>query len=169
MSRVSGQWSVYTRPYAIGGAIEIALPFHLSLEVDALYRRTTSIENSFMNPQYGTITRRAANSWEFPMLLGHQWNRRFRPFVSAGGTFRRIQGFDLTYETFASGFNPDHSVSRMRLDEPLTQGGYIVAAGFMVPRTGRLRISPQFRYTRWTSIRFQPTQNQFEFLLRAGF
>jgi hypothetical protein len=34
---------------------------------------------------------------------------------------------------------------------------------------GPLKVTPQLRYTRWTSIRLLPSQNQVEILVGLGF
>jgi len=139
------------------------------VEVDALYKRSDTTQHEFFNPFFGSITRLSANSWEFPMQIKYQWNVRFRPFASAGGTFRHIAGFDASEETFTFGLTPPYSVVRYRLHAPLTDGGIVVGAGLALWSAGRFRIAPQFRYTRWTSVRFLPTQNQVEFLLGLSF
>ena len=164
-----GPWSLSTRRYTVGGTFEVGIPFGLYVEVDALYKRTDTTQHGFWNPSFGTITRLAANSWEFPMMLKHRWNRRFRPFAALGGTFRRIQGFDASVETFAYGLNPPYSVYRYRIDQPLTQGGIASGVGMLLLSVGHLKITPELRYTRWTSISFLPTRNQVEILMGLGF
>jgi hypothetical protein len=164
-----GLWSLSTRRYTVGGTFEVGVPFGLHVEVDVLYKRTDTTQHSFLGPSFGTITRLAANSWEFPMLLKYRWNRRLRPFASLGGTFRRIEGFDGSEETFAYGLNPPYSVSRYRIDQPLTQGGIASGVGALVLSVGHLKITPELRYTRWTSVRFLPTSNQVEILMGLGF
>ena len=164
-----GPWSLSTRRYTVGGTFEVGIPFGLHVEVDALYKRTDTTQHGFWNPSFGTITRLAANSWEFPMMLKHRWNRRFRPFAALGGTFRRTEGFDASVETFAYGLNPPYSVSRYRIDQPLTQSGIASGVGALLLSVGHLKITPELRYTRWTSVRFLPTQNQVEILMGLGF
>lgn len=160
-----GPWSLSTRRYTVGGIFEVGVPLGVFVEVDALFKRTDTTQSSFYSPAFGMITRLAANSWEFPMFLKYRWKRRFEPFAGVGGTFRRIEGFDGSTEMFASGFNPPYSITRYRIDEPLTQGGLTAEAGVRLWRIGRLSITPEFRYTRWTSIRFLPTQSQMEILI----
>ena len=165
----SGPWSLSTRRYTVGGTFEVGVPFGLYVEVDALYKRTDTTQSAFFSPFFGSITRLAANSWEFPMLLKHRWNRRFRPFAALGGTFRRIEGFDTSVERFAYGLNPPYSVYRYRIDQPLTQGGIASGVGMLLLSIGPLKITPELRYTRWTSIDFLPTRNQVEVLMGLGF
>ena len=166
----TGLWSLSTRRYTVGGTFEIAAPFRLHLEVDALYKRTDTTQHAFFSPSFGNITRIAANNWEFPMLLKYRWDRRFRPFLALGGTFRRLQGFDASIETFAIGLSPPHSVFRNRIDQPLTQGGIASGVGFVLMSAPHsLKITPQIRYSRWTSERFLATRNQVELLVGIRF
>jgi len=162
-----GPWYFDTRPYTIGPTFEFALPLPsgLSVEVDGLYKRVDTENHYFFSPLFGMIVREKGNSWEFSMLLKYRWRRRLRPFVSAGGSFRHIAGFDASQETFAYGLNPPYSVVYYRANAPLTQGGIAAGAGLTLWRAGPLKFEPQLRYTRWTSLRYFPAQNQVEFLL----
>lgn len=165
----SGLSTLNVRRYTIGPTFEVALPFQLRIEVDALYKRLDLTEHRFFNPQFGTITRLAANSWEFPILLKRLWlHGPMRPFAVAGGAFRRINSLAGSTETFAGGFNPPYSVSRYQVDEALTEGGIVVGSGVRLA-AWHLQFSPEIRYTHWTSLRFQPTQNQVAFLLGLTF
>lgn len=164
-----GPSALNIRRYTIGPTFEVELPFQLRIEVDALYKRLDRTEHAFFNPAFGTITRLAANSWEFPMLLKRLWLRGpVRPFALAGGAFRRISSFAGSTETFAGGFQPPYSLSRYRVDAPLTEGGIVIGSGVRLA-AWRIQISPEIRYTHWTALRFQPTQNQVEFLLGVTF
>jgi hypothetical protein len=157
------------RRYTVGPTFEIALPFKLRFEADALYKRLDRTDHSFLAPTFGNITREAANAWEFPLLLKYPFGRRrYSPFVAAGGTFRRIQSFDGSTETFAYGFQPPYSVVRYRINDPLTEGGMAFGAGMRIITVGRLKVTPAIRYTRWRSMEFLPTKNQVEFLVGLG-
>jgi len=157
------------RRYTVGPTFEIALPFKLRFEADALYKRLDRTDHSFLAPTYGTITREAANAWEFPLLLKYPFVRgRYSPFVAAGGTFRRIRSFDGSTETFAYGFQPPYSVVRYRINDPLTQGGLAFGAGVRIITMGPLKVTPAIRYTRWRSMEFLPTKNQVEFFVGLG-
>lgn len=162
----SGDWSVYTHPYTVGGGVEVRLPSHLSVEADALYNHTDTIEHAFMNPAFGSITRRGLNAWEFPMFITRSWSRRkLQPFAGAGGSFRRIDGYELSVEQFAAGFNPAYTFGTYPIAETLTQGGYAARAGVVAFKARRIRIAPEIRYTRSRSSRFLPSQNQVEFVV----
>lgn len=102
------------------------------------------------------------------MALKYVWkSRTVRPFALAGGTFRRINSYEVSGERFGSPVAP-YTVTRGRVEEPLTQGGWVVGTGLRFD-VSVLKISPEVRYTRWTSLRFLPTQNQVEFLLGVMF
>jgi hypothetical protein len=164
-----GPFALNIRRYTIGPTFEVALPFQLRIEVDALYKRLDTTEHRFFNPSFGRITRLAANTWEFPMLLKRVWLRGpVRPFAVAGGAFRRINSMEGSTEQFTSGFDPPYSLSRYEVDYELTEGGIVVGSGVRLA-AWRLQVSPEIRYTRWTALRFQPTQNQVEFLVGVTF
>ncbi len=94
----------------MGPTFEVALPFGLRFEADALYKRLDRTEHYLLGPAYGTIMREAANPWEFPLLLKYSRGRdRYRPFADAG-TFRRIESLDGSTEMFAGGLDPPYSV-----------------------------------------------------------
>jgi hypothetical protein len=164
-----GPWYLNTRPYTVGPAFEVALPLRVYVEVAALYTRVDYEEHDFFSPLFGTILRQDANAWEFPMLLKYRWKSRFHPFASAGGTFRHIEGFEASQESFAYGLTPPYSVARYHVNAPLTEGGIAAAAGLTVWSLGRLKLVPELRYTHWTTIRSFPTQNQVEFLVGLKF
>ena len=164
-----GPFTLNIRRYTIGPTFEVALPFQLRIEVDALYKRLDTTDHKFFNELFGTITRQAANTWEFPMLLKRLWLRGpVRPFAVAGGTFRRINSLESSTEHFTWGFNPPYSVTREQFEYRLTEGGIVIGSGVRLA-AWRLQVSPEIRYTRWTALRFQPTRNQVEFLVGVTF
>jgi hypothetical protein len=168
----SGAYRLYVRRYTVGPTVEFGLPiFGLAVEVDALYKRLDTQAHSFMNPVFGSITRSSRNSWEFPMLLRRAWvMRRLAPFASAGGIFRIVPAADYSVETFTgSPGQPNGTVQRFRGDDGFVQGGWTLGGGVRLQGFARLSITPELRYTRYTSPRQLPTQNQFEFLLGLGF
>ncbi len=85
----SGPSTLNIRRYTIGPTVEVALPFRLRFQADFLYKRLDRTEHRLLGVSFGTITRRAANTWEFPMVLKYAWRYRgTRPFALAGGAFR---------------------------------------------------------------------------------
>lgn len=137
------------RPYTIGPTFEIALPLDFRFEADALYKRLDRATYSFLSPNYGTITRVAAGTWEFPLLLKRAWDRaRYHPFAAAGGTFRRIESFDGSTEYSAGGQQTPYKLKRYRIEESLTHGGVVLGAGVRFTAIGPLKLTPEIRYTR---------------------
>jgi hypothetical protein len=164
-----GLSTLNVRRYTVGPTFEVALPFGLRFEADALYKRLDRTEHYFFDPAYGTIMRVAANPWEFPLLLKYSRGRgRYRPFADAGGTFRRIESLDGSTEMFAGGLDPPYSVVRYHVNYPLIQGGMAFGGGLLIKLVGRLKITPEIRYSRWTSRDLLPTRNQVELLLGIG-
>ena len=163
-----GLSTLNVRRYTVGPTFEVALPFGLRFEADALYKRLDRTEHYFLGPTYGTITREVANSWEFPLLLKYSLARgRYRPFAAAGGTFRRIESLAGSTEMFESGLGPPYSVA-YHINDALTQGGMAFGGGLRIKSVGALKITPEIRYTRWTSRDLLPTRNQVELLLGIG-
>lgn len=122
-----------------------------AVEVDALYSRfgLRTTNGDFLGSAY--IQSRRANSWEFP-LLG-----KFRPmrhiFVEAGYVPRTTSGsthFDSTTVGFAG--NRTRQTGQQKTDYLLTHG--LIAGGGIDLPFGRLRLSPEVRYTRWLNRSF---------------
>src|SRR4051812_18122549 len=91
------------RPYTLGPSVEIGLPFHFRIEVDALYRRFGRTESLFFNPAFGHIDRLSGNDWQFPLLLKFQGSRgRWKPFVSAGASLRYVWGWKVAPKLFST-------------------------------------------------------------------
>jgi hypothetical protein len=149
--------------YAVGPELDIGLPFHFGIEVDALYRRQ-AYNTTFSNNVYNGTSQERANSWEFPMLLKYRLPfPLLKPFVEAGYAPRVING---TIHYFANGTTPS-------TDWPTSQG--VVIGGGVQFGIGRLRLSPAVRYTYWNNRAItvifndgpqsQSSQNQADFLL----
>jgi hypothetical protein len=146
--------------YIIGPTVELRLPFHLSVEADALYRPLNVTTST--NPSGSTVTAKTSSdysSWEFPILAKYHFPFPIvTPYLEAGPSFR----------TTAS-----------RIDN-LSNNGVTVGAGADV-KALFLRISPEFRYTHWSSdsepassFLLAPTtvsskQDQVEFLVGFSF
>ncbi len=127
--------------------VELDLPKGLGVELDALYRRV-----GVGYPARGT-TEFHDGLWDFPVLAKYRFpGVGFRPYVGGGWTYRKLN--DLLREPASS------------------SNGGVVAAGIRLA-FGPIRISPEFRYTRWPAKDFQPEfrgrKNQFEFLVGLTF
>jgi hypothetical protein len=161
-----------SRPYIVGGSVEVKLPAGFALEADALYRRVGT--TGYFGYADGTVSafstvRERGNAWEFP-LLGKYYFRRtsaWQPFVGTGFAFRTT-GLNETFST--STFNPAGStttISQTSSRTPLEVGA-TVAVGVRF-HYKRVAILPQFRYTRWGDTNFITRNNETLFLLGVTF
>ena len=141
-----------THRYLFGPTVQLNLPFRFSIEVDALYRRLGYEYNQFGGPGSPTTTRTTANSWEFPVL--GKWavfSGPVRPFVDFGANFRHISGVDQIRDAAAAVNVNVNPVPEFQKD---TDIGATFGAGVEF-KAGRLRLTPEFRYTRWGSENFR--------------
>lgn len=125
------------------------------MEVDALYRRF-GYSDTFVVPIVPgslTVTRERDNSWEFPVLAKfHLPVRALHPFAAAGVAPRAIWG-----RGDKSGYTTDFFT---RLPSQPFSGSYktsydptvgLVLGGGVELGVGRIRFTPQVRYTRWNA------------------
>lgn len=142
-----------SKRYVVGPSVDLSLPGSFAIEVDALYRRQGY--QALLNigsPDQNTITneRERANSWEFPILLKYKLPAPvIKPFVEAGVAPRRITG---TVTDSIEAFNPitPPSTNLASTNFARSSTGVVVGGGVQIS-LGRLRISPEARYTHWTS------------------
>ncbi len=135
-----------TERWIVGPTAEIHLPFRLSFEVDALYRRDnyTTHQPSFSYSQ-------AVSNWQIPFLGKYELHGGLlRPFVDAG----------VTYRNFSASV-------------PANKAGFTIGGGITL-KLLFLRLSPEFRYTHWgtnTSIGqiVSGAGNQADFLVGFTF
>jgi opacity protein-like surface antigen len=177
-SAAQGNSSSYvsnTKRYTVGPTVEFHLPARFSLEVDALYTRLGYDHIESTNGGSYSVTR--ANSWQFPVLGKFEITPGpVRPFIDAGASFRHITGIQQvrtairlgTLGTVTSDNAPEFN---KRNDIGFTFGGGIAF------KMGPVRISPEFRYTRWGGEHFRDpidsllhtTRNDGTFLLGFTF
>ena len=162
-----------THRYLVGGMVQFNLPLRFSIEVDALYRRLGFDYNQFGGPGSPTITNTTANSWEFPVL--GKWAilpGPVRPFVDFGANFRHVSGVDQIRSTAAAvNVNVTSPEFHKQNDIGAAFGGGIEF------KVGWLRLTPEFRYTRWGSENFRDpvasllrtNKNQGDFMLGLTF
>ncbi len=144
----------HSAPFTAGGLLQLNLPIGFAIEGNALYRRP--------GYQIGTIQRRQSQ-WEFPVLVkGYPLGRNpvIQPYAGAGISFR-------------------HTSAKLA-DASANEGnrGLVLAAGIR-NGPGRIKISPEFRFTRWFSAtrlfsrlqgeRAETNKNQLEFLVGITF
>ena|ERR1700733_10781290 len=163
-----------THRYLVGPTVQLNLPFRFSIEVDALYKRLGFDYNQFGGPGSPTFTSTTANSWEFPVL--GKWAvlpGPVRPFIDFGANFRHISGIDQIKSTAAAVNVNVSSVPEFHKDFDI---GATFGAGVEF-KVGWLRVSPEFRYTRWGTENFrdpvsdllQTNKNQGDFMVGLTF
>ena len=172
---VCGPNELEARPYAVGPTVEVFLPFRLSVEADALYRRFhQDISTGLLVPHggsvsFGTRAGLASDGWLFPLLLKYSpIQRKFSFFGTAGATLRHLgsfdgQGFTLDFSEAPLPAQPFHIETGRDLDAALTFG-----AGVRF-RVTALDFSPEIRFLHWTSAYYQPAQNQAMLMLGITF
>jgi len=173
----SAFYATNTKRYLVGPSFQINLPARFSIEIDALYKRLGYQYNQSLST--GTVTTRTvANSWEFPALVRFAITPGpIRPFVAAGGSVRNISGIESVRDTINTGLAPVrvqlNNASEFNKRNDL---GFVFGGGLEF-RLGRLRITPEVRYTRWGSENFRDpvnallrtNRNQGDFLLGFAF
>ena len=167
-----GPYRLDVRRYTIGPTVEVGLPwFGIGVGVDALYKRFETEDHRFFSPTFGTIYRSYYDSWEFPMVLRRAWRvGALAPFAAVGGVMRVVPGGDGVSESF-NGFpgQPQGIRTTYPIDYTSIQGGWVAGGGVRLSVYRGLKVTPELRYTRYTSGRLLPTQNQVELLMGFGF
>jgi hypothetical protein len=172
---VQGVSSSIPNRFMAGVTGELRLPFGLGVEVDALYRRIHYQDN--IGP-LGSLTtdRTTANSWEFPILAKYRFPTRIaRPYVAAGIAFDTLSGVtDTITQIVAPAAGSTHTTSTPASLQNNSTKGFVLGAGVDIHAIV-VHLSPEIRYTRWTSSQFNligvltSNQNQAEFLLGITF
>jgi Outer membrane protein beta-barrel domain len=167
----SFQAITHPKRYIVGPTLELRLPWGFAIEVDALYRRL-NYQIVPTTPTGVGASLATSNDWEFPVLLKYRFaSRKFvRPYVAGGVAFDRLQGLASTAAGAVSAITTSNPAE---LKNPGTMGA-VAGAGLDVHFLF-LHLSPELRYTRWTSQHFNLTnvlasnQNQAEFLVGITF
>ena len=157
--------------YLLGPTVELKLPMSFAFEADVLYRRLNyqTVATTATATGVSLVT---SNDWEFPLLLKYRFaGKKFvRPYADAGVAFDRLQGLTDTISNSVG--NLTNSASTGLKSSGTT--GAVIGGGldlhFLI-----LHISPEIRYTRWTSQHFNlpnvlaSQQNQAEFMVGITF
>jgi hypothetical protein len=179
-SSQSSVFGAYTQGRWTGGpTIELHLPYHFSVEFDALYRSyRTSRSYPFqlgpnVNP-YNTSSSQTTNVWDLPLLLKYRFRvGAVRPFVTAG-YFKSYESSKVTAMYICSGPQGSCRPADYPSVEPFggqyhfsdTKSGPIAGAGIEF-KTGYLTVSPEVRFSRptWGN----PRDNRFTALVGFTF
>jgi hypothetical protein len=178
-------YSAATRRYTFGFSGEWRLTNAFGFEVDALYHRMGYVGIvSMFNQSSGDLRSSAidvkGNSFDFPLMVKYRFGRVVRPYVAGGVVLRHVGPVrgrgEQTVKSLVTGSS---STSPLNTTEPSElrkrfYPGLTVVGGIEIGG-GRIRVLPEFRYTRWTAnisgpdgvLRFAP--NQVEFLVGVLF
>lgn len=146
--RLTGDTPVYgisdSKRYLVGPMLELSLPFHFAVEVDALYGR---LGNTFYFPGIGNEAdmRTIANSWQFPVLAKYRVPvSGMNPFASIGLAPRYASG---QINTIHYGYYPG-DVTFSSVDWHAHDRAFVIGAGVGM-RAGHISIAPELRYLKW--------------------
>jgi Outer membrane protein beta-barrel domain len=164
----------YTSPtqhYVIGGMAELHLPLGFGVEFDALYRSFQYNETATIVDVI-TTTHTSGSEWEFPLVLKYRFHFPVvRPYVEGGVAWNTLTG--LSQAITSAGATITNSTPA-ELKNKTTTG--IVLGGGIDIHAIFLHISPELRYTRWTSEQISglngllhSNENQAEFLVGITF
>jgi hypothetical protein len=155
-----------TNRYIVGPTAELHLPFGLGIEFDALYRHLHfSSASNAVDVLFNSSTESGA--WEFPLLLKYRFKAPLaRPFVDGGVAWDTLSGVSqtITQTAISTGVVSSSSNSNPAELQNNTVTGIVLGGGFDI-HVPFVHVSPEIRYTRWTSQHFQtPT----EAVIQAG-
>jgi hypothetical protein len=156
-------YSSATRRYTFGASGEWRLTNAFGFEVDALYHRVGYTGNVFVfsgvGPYILSVFDVKGSSWDFPIIAKYRFGHVVRPYVAGGGVLRhfgpvREQGEETRGDLAAPppiklSTSPIDTTSPFDLNKRFYPG-LTVVTGIEIGR-GRLRVLPEFRYTRWTA------------------
>lgn len=173
----AGEYSAATRRYVLGAFAEWKATRTVGIGLEALYHRMGYVAILSSADAAGRTTSAVdfkGHSFDLALLVRRYLPRRRRPFLTGGFVARyagpvRGRG-ELIVDDFITG-----SLTRTPVDttEPpeLRKRFYpgLTAGAGVAFGLGRLRVVPEFRYTRWTAnlgvagglLRFAPNQAEF--------
>jgi len=161
-----------TNRYIAGASVEGRLGGRFSLEFDALYRHV-NYRGYRMSPAGRESEHVTAGDWELPLLLKYRIaGGRARPYVSAGVALDALGITNSFADTVTNTPYPSTTTGTNSTPAAL-QGkavfGLVVGCGVDL-KAGRLHVSPEIRFTNWTTPHFSNSnRNQAEFLLGLSF
>jgi len=148
--------------YIVGPSVEVRLPRGFAVEADALYQRAgtsftyasipsgTNLAPFYPYPTSG-VSRAVANVWQFPLTGKYYFNRtsKFQPFVGLGPELRSAGWHTDSSVVIVSGPSTTLMTSSSSSESRSNSAGAVAVAGMRF-QLGRLKFSPQFRFTRWS-------------------
>jgi hypothetical protein len=167
-------------PATFGPTVEWTLSRRFALTADALYQRVHYSFDAYSFDLYQLAIHNASgdtagNSWTIPLQLRYRTRRWPAPFVAAGPVLRHFSGMqqaiDETVQLLPAGNRPASTFATHRegIDardlKKRWYPGIAASAGYDWSH-GRIAITPELRYIRWTAnvapdglpLRFPPNQ-----------
>lgn len=148
--------------YIVGPSVEVRLPRGFAVEADALYQRVgtnftyasiPSGTNLLPFYPYATsgVSRAVGNVWQFPLTGKYYFNRssKFQPFVGLGPELRTTGWHTDSSAVIVSGPSTTPITSSSSSESRSNSVGAVAVVGMRF-QIGRLKLSPQFRFTRWS-------------------
>lgn len=142
--------SAESKRYSAGPSLEIGLPLGLGFEADALYSRLgyTKVAYYFGG---SSVARSRTNSWEIPLLVKKTLPIPLIRSYAVGGYAPRLTRESNVFSGYNVNFPSGTTLSPYRI-EGATESRWthgLVAGGGVETFLGRIRLSPEVRYTRW--------------------
>jgi hypothetical protein len=123
----NGAESSSEQRFIVGPTAEVHLPFHFSVEVDALWRRSSPYQAG-VSPDTSSV-----NDWQIPFLAKYELSfGPVHPFVDGGVVYRHVSDSG----SFAAAISNANSSG--------VSVGWGVTLKFL-----HFRLAPEVRYTRW--------------------
>jgi hypothetical protein len=153
------QAKVDTTRLTIGPVIDLRLPFGLGLETGALYKRFRQTGTTGSNNQ--VAINEGGASWEFPILAKFRLpGILVRPYVEGGFSYNRLTDIAKPFQTAVN--NPSDLLASV------TRPGFVMGTGMEIG-SGKLRLVPGLRWTRYEERSFIPSANSIDFLVGLMF
>jgi opacity protein-like surface antigen len=144
-----------TNRYIVGPEAELHLPFGFGVEFDALYRHLNYTNfSSAVDVLFSSST--TSSAWEFPLLAKYRFpGKVVRPYVAAGVAWDTLSGLG---QTITQTVIPTLTTTTSHTSSPAelrntTVTGFVAGVGLNIHLLF-LHISPEIRYTRWSSQHF---------------
>jgi hypothetical protein len=139
--------------------VELRLPLGLGIEVGALYKRFHQTGQTGLNGQ--TAVNQNGTSWEFPVLGKFRFpGILVRPYIEAGYSYNRLTDVVKPFETAVN--NPKDLLTSVG------RPGFVAGTGLEIG-SGKLRLQPGLRWTRYNKSSIIPSVNSIDFLVGLMF
>jgi len=148
--------------YIVGPSVEVQLPRGFAVDADALYQRVGTdftyasiLSGTSLAPLYpyvsSSVSRTVGNVWQFPLIGKYYFNRssKFQPFVGLGPELRTTGWHNDSSAVIVSGPSAIPITSSSSSESRSNSVGAVAVVGMRF-QEGRLKLSPQFRFTRWS-------------------